>query len=148
MHTAIKYTASNTEDDLLQILQLQQENLPKNISEQEAKEQGFVTLEHNLDLLAEMNTPYPHAIAKNGHKVVGYALMMLPHFFDHAKERVNRPMTDSTGQSVHVDEYTGAANSPARANVSHILSRISKRLSNATAAESIAQWRDVFGTDE
>lgn len=73
---------------------------------------------------------------------------MLPHFFEHAKERVKRPMTDSTGQSVYVDGYMGAAGSQTRTNASHILGRISKRLSNATAAESIAQWNDVFGTNE
>src|SRR5262249_33745446 len=31
------------------------------------------------------------------------ASAMLPHFFEKAKERVLTPMTDSTGQSVHVD---------------------------------------------
>lgn len=73
---------------------------------------------------------------------------MLPHFFEHAKERVKQPMTDSTGQSVHVDGYMGEASSQARMNASHILGRISKRLSNATAAESINQWKDIFGVDE
>lgn len=73
---------------------------------------------------------------------------MLPHFFENAKERVKRPMTDSTGQSVHVDGYMGEANSQARLNASHILGRISKRLSNATAAGSINQWKDIFGIDE
>jgi len=76
------------------------------------------------------------------------AAAMLPHFFDRAKDRVKEPMTDSTKQSVHVDEYMGAANSQARMNASHILGRISKRLSNATAAASIGQWKDIFGVDE
>lgn len=73
---------------------------------------------------------------------------MLPHFFEHAKERVLRPMTDSTGQSVHVDGYMGDRDSAMRSNASHILGRISKRIINATAAGSIAQWKDLFGEGE
>ncbi len=73
---------------------------------------------------------------------------MLPHFFEHAKDRVLRPMTDSTGQSVHVDEYLGAANSNARMNASHLLGRISRRMASATATGSIPQWNDLLGNDE
>lgn len=76
------------------------------------------------------------------------ASAMLPHFFEHAKGRVLRPMTDSTGQSVRVDGYMGDRDSPARANASHILGRISKRITNATAAGSITQWKDLFGDGE
>lgn len=73
---------------------------------------------------------------------------MLPHFFEQAKERVKQPMTDSTGQSVHVDGYMGAAGSAARENASHLLERIWKRMANASAAGSLPQWRDLFGEDE
>jgi hypothetical protein len=73
---------------------------------------------------------------------------MLPHFFEHAKERVLRPMTDRTGQSLHVDGYLGNADSPERQIASHILSRLAKRMSNATAASSLPQWKDLFGADE
>lgn len=73
---------------------------------------------------------------------------MLPHFFENAKDRVLRPMTDSTGQSVHVDSYMGEAGSTARTNASHILGRIAKRMANASAAGSLPQWKDLFGDDE
>lgn len=73
---------------------------------------------------------------------------MLPVFFEKARERVLRPLTDSTGQSVHVDAYMGAADSAERHNVSHILGRIAKRMVNASAAGSLPQWRDLFGDDE
>lgn len=73
---------------------------------------------------------------------------MLPCFFEHAKERVLRPMTDSTGQSVHVDGHMGDKDSRERKNASHVLGRIAKRIANATAASSLAQWRDLFGIDE
>lgn len=73
---------------------------------------------------------------------------MLPVFFERAKDRVLRPLTDSTGQSVHVDAYMGASDSAERKNASHILGRIAKRMVNATAAGSLPQWRDLFGDDE
>lgn len=73
--------------------------------------------------------------------------IMLPHFFKHAKDRVLRPMTDSTGQSVHVDGYMGEANSSIRQNTSHILGRIAKRMDNSSAACSIAQWQAMFGQE-
>lgn len=73
---------------------------------------------------------------------------MLPVFFERAKDRVLRPMTDSTGQSVHVDEYMGGSDGAERKNASHILGRIAKRMVNATAAGSLPQWRDLFGDDE
>ena len=76
------------------------------------------------------------------------ATAMLPVFFERAKERVLRPMTDSTGQSVHVDGYMGAPNSAERQNASHILGRIAKRMVNASAAGSLPQWKDLFGADE
>jgi len=70
---------------------------------------------------------------------------MLPHFFEHAKSRVLSPMTDSTGQSVHVDTYMGNVNSEERKAASHLLGRISKRMENANASGSIDQWADMFG---
>jgi hypothetical protein len=71
---------AQTEADLLAILQLQQANLPNNISKEEAMEQGFVTVVHTLALLQRMNDAAPHTIAKDGDAVVGYCLSMLPSF--------------------------------------------------------------------
>lgn len=77
------------------------------------------------------------------------AAAMLPVFFEKARELVTAPMRDRTGQSVHVDEYLGAAGSPQREVASHILSRISKRMRNASAHKSRDQWQALFGlTDE
>jgi hypothetical protein len=70
---------------------------------------------------------------------------MLPHFISRAKELVLSPITDSTGQSIHVDSYLGPANSPERLRASHLLDRIYKRMRMATVAESKAQWQDLFG---
>lgn len=78
----INYTQAKTVDELHQMLALQAANLPKNISEEEAKSQGFVTVQHDFELLAAMNQPFPHIIAKDGEKVVGYTLVMLRNFAD------------------------------------------------------------------
>lgn len=73
---------------------------------------------------------------------------MLPAFFEHAKQAVLSPIRDSTGQSVHVDGYLGPADSEARQTASQVLGRIARRMRNATAAGSTAQWRALFGLDE
>lgn len=72
---------------------------------------------------------------------------MLPAFFECARDLVLSPIRDSTGQSVHVDSYLGPPNSDARAAISHVMGRIARRMRNATAAGSGAQWRAIFGLD-
>jgi hypothetical protein len=72
---------------------------------------------------------------------------MLPTFFEKAKELVLSPIRDRTGQSVHVDTYLGAANSDQRNVASHILGRLARRMRNATAAGSTAQWQSLFGLE-
>jgi hypothetical protein len=74
--------------------------------------------------------------------------VMLPVFFERARELVLSPIRDTTGQSVHVDEYLGPANSPERVAISHVMGRIARRMRNATAAGSTAQWQSMFGFDE
>ncbi len=73
---------------------------------------------------------------------------MLPYFFERARQLVRAPIRDSTGQSVNVDEYLGEANSDQRTTMSHVLGRIERRMRNATAAGSTAQWRAMFGLDQ
>lgn len=72
---------------------------------------------------------------------------MLPVFFERARVLLLSPIRDSTGQSVHVDEYLGPTNSAARIALSHLMSRLARRMRNATAAGSKAQWRALFGLD-
>ncbi len=76
----ISYQTASSPSHLKAILDLQQANLPKNISKQEAKEQGFVTVEHDLAILSEMNEEYGHQIAIEEDQLAGYALVMLPKF--------------------------------------------------------------------
>lgn len=73
---------------------------------------------------------------------------MLPAFFERARELVLTPIRDSTGQSVHVDDDLGPANSDARIAASHIMGRLAKRIRNATVAGSTDQLRSLFDVDE
>jgi len=54
---------------------LQKENLKKLISAEEAAQEGFVTAEYSFKFLKQMNTASPSVIAKEGDKVVGYAMV-------------------------------------------------------------------------
>lgn len=72
---------------------------------------------------------------------------MLPLLFEHARRLVLSPIKDSTGQSVHVDEYLGTENSALRQSVSHLLGGIAKRMRNASAGKSQAQWEAMFASD-
>jgi ribosomal protein S18 acetylase RimI-like enzyme len=70
-------------DELQQIIDLQAINLPSSISAVELAKEGFVTFQHSLSLLQEMNSPYPHIIAKDGNRVIAYALCMLKEYRIH-----------------------------------------------------------------
>ena len=67
----IQYQLTKNDVELEQILQLQQKNLPKNLTEEEKKTEGFVTVEHSFDALKKLHNIHPHTIAKHDHKVVG-----------------------------------------------------------------------------
>ncbi|MDP5107016.1 MAG: GNAT family N-acetyltransferase [Polaribacter sp.] len=76
----ISYTKATSVDELKQIMELQKINLFENLSEEERKEQGFVTVKHTLEILQAMNNACPHTIAKHEEKVVGFALSMTKDF--------------------------------------------------------------------
>jgi hypothetical protein len=73
---------------------------------------------------------------------------MLPTFFERAKDLVLSPIKDRTGQSIHVDEYLGSEGSSQRATANHLLSRLAKRMRNASAAGSTTQWQAFFDDEE
>ncbi len=86
----VVYKQAESLKELEQILDLQQRNLPKNISQEESTKEGFVTVEHTLDLLKSMNYVCGHIIAVDDGQVVGYALCMHPQFAEDIE--VLRPM--------------------------------------------------------
>lgn len=88
----IRYTIAKTNKELTQILALQQANHYQNLTEEEKKEEGFVTVAHDFDILKAMNDVCAHTIAKYGDEVIGYALSMHPTFGD--KIEVLEPLFD------------------------------------------------------
>ncbi len=62
--------------ELEQILALQQQNLARNLPPAEIAAQGFVTVEHTLEILQRMHALAPSIVAKEGDALAGYALVM------------------------------------------------------------------------
>ncbi len=77
---AIEYTRVSNKEELQQILALQKQNLPSQLSKVAIEKEGFVTITHSLDLLDRMNSVCPHIVAKDNERVIGYALCMHPDF--------------------------------------------------------------------
>ena len=69
---------------------------------------------------------------------------MLAHFFDEASVRVVRPIRDSSGQSVHVDDELGPGGSLKRRVIGDAFSRVARRMRNADGARSLFRWKDLF----
>ena len=78
----IIYCRASSDEELNQILKLQKQNLPRALSLSEKEHEGFVTVDHNFEILKQMNDYCPHVIAKQGENVVGYTLCMHPKFAD------------------------------------------------------------------
>lgn len=76
----IQYKLTSTKEELEQILELQQKNIPQNISSQEQQKQGFVTVQHTFEVLEKMHNSQPHIIATYNNRVIGYTLCMLQEF--------------------------------------------------------------------
>lgn len=73
---------------------------------------------------------------------------MLKYFFEMAKDLVKSPIRDSTGQSLHVDDYLGDTNSPERQKTGYVLDRIYRRMKNADSVGSIEEWRSILDLPE
>jgi hypothetical protein len=76
----IHYKRASTIDELEQIRTLQLQNSSQNISSEEKLQEGFVTVQHSVALLKQMNSACAHIIAKDNDIVVGFALVMLSSF--------------------------------------------------------------------
>ena len=69
---------------------------------------------------------------------------MLKHFFSEASRKVMNPILDSTGQSLHVDDYLGPRSSSSRRMVSDSLSQINRKMNNADANRDSESWSKLF----
>jgi hypothetical protein len=69
---------------------------------------------------------------------------LLQRFYAEAPTLVLKQIKDKTGQTIHVDEYLGPADSPQRRIVSNALGRIGRRMKNADLSNSLDQWKDIL----
>ncbi|SNT52753.1 hypothetical protein SAMN05444672_14030 [Bacillus sp. OK838] len=69
---------------------------------------------------------------------------MVEHFCRHAERAVLNPITDSTGQSVHVDTYLGNAKSSERQRASNTFKQLLKRMEIANRANSLDAWKQIL----
>lgn len=81
----IIYKRASTLDELEQIRTLQLQNSSHNITSEEKLQEGFVTVQHTVALLQQMNSTCAHIIAKDNNIVVGFALVMLSSFRNEIK---------------------------------------------------------------
>ncbi len=73
--TMVHITRVSSPSEIIGIRDLQALNLKQNITAEEAIDQGFLTAAYTIEYLQEMNSASPAIIAKDGDKVVGYALV-------------------------------------------------------------------------
>jgi hypothetical protein len=72
----IRLTTVSNVAEVHQILELQAANLASALTPDTIASQGFVTVRHDVEVLARMNEAAPAIIAKDDDRVVGYALVM------------------------------------------------------------------------
>ncbi len=70
------FTPITTDAELEQILELQACNLPQSITSDELADQGFVTVQHDLDLLKRINDLEQGILIRDDEEVIGYVLAM------------------------------------------------------------------------
>ena len=68
-------TTVKTEKELLEIQRLNQQNLKKNLTEEEIVKEGFVSWSYSLELLKNMHQLAPSIIVKEEDRVIAYALV-------------------------------------------------------------------------
>jgi GNAT superfamily N-acetyltransferase len=73
----LKAALVRSEEELLQIHQLNQQNLKSNLDARVQQSEGFVTWLYSLTLLKQMHHLSPSVVIKDGNKVVAYALTTL-----------------------------------------------------------------------
>lgn len=99
----VTYHKTTSIEELKEILALQKRNLLQNLSKEEQEPQGFVTVEHSLEILIKMNKSCQHSIAKSNNKVIGYALSMTKEFANNIA--VLKPMFKEIAKSTTNKNY-------------------------------------------
>lgn len=68
---------------------------------------------------------------------------MLSHFVEYASKAVLSPIKDSTGQSIHVDDYLGDSESNDRRRAGTALESIAARMRLANSEASLKKWKEL-----
>jgi hypothetical protein len=69
---------------------------------------------------------------------------MLTHLVDYAAKAVLQPISDKTGQSVHVDDNLGSSNSYERQRTSAGIQRVREKIRLADEEQSTERWSELF----
>lgn len=72
---------------------------------------------------------------------------MLTHFCEVISRRVLAPIPDRTGQSLHVDDHLGVANTVQRQQVARAATELVSRLRRADELRDLEAWTDAFNGD-
>jgi hypothetical protein len=94
-------TTAQTTTDLMGLLDLQQQNLSRHLPADVQREQGFVTLQYTLAQMEQMHALAPSVIAKDGERVVGYAITAMP------EARAFVPELETLFEMLHTIQYEG-----------------------------------------
>lgn len=110
-----------------------------------------------IKLVKAINSTLPKATQLSGYHIESLAIKafkgyagertpeaMTRHFFRLAKDLVLSPIKDKTGQSLHVDQYLGAARSRDRKVAHAVLDRIDRRLTLADKSNDLSRWQEFF----
>lgn len=110
-----------------------------------------------IKLVKSINSNFPEKLQLSGYHIESLAIEafknykgsftapeMLSHFFKASSTNVLSKIKDSTGQSVHVDDYLGDKNSKVRQSISHLLKRTHLKMDNATVSSSLEDWKELF----
>jgi ribosomal protein S18 acetylase RimI-like enzyme len=99
----VEIQLAKTSEELIEVLVLQQANLRKNISDEEATTQGFLMAEYDLAFLELLHKNSPGILAKVGEKVIGYSLVALPDTARH------HPLLADLVENIERCKYDGKA---------------------------------------
>ena len=99
--TTVEVTRVSRPDEIMGIRDLQALNLKQNITADEAIDQGFLTAAYTIEYLQEMNAVSPSIIAKDGDKVVGYALVATKDI------RKGHDLIEGLFDAIDASEYNG-----------------------------------------
>ena len=97
------YKRADSNEELIQMLELQRSNIPTTLSEEEKQNEGFVTVQHTFEILKAMNDICAHTIAAHHNKVIGYALSMDKSFSETID--VLKPMFDIIERHTNNSNY-------------------------------------------